>query len=429
MAAALGFAFLLALMFGGVPIAFAMTLAGFVGFGFVVGWQPALHMMSQVVHDSTLSYTFSVLPLFILMGNFVARSRLAADLFVAADAWVGHRRGGLAEATIWACGGFAAVCGSSAATSATMVHVALPSMRKRGYADTLSLGTIAAGGTLGILIPPSGIMLLYGIATGTSVPALFAAGVIPGIIACLLLAGTVRILTWRNPALAPAGARATWPDRLATLWQVWGVIALFALIMGGILGGVFTATEGGGIGAFGALLFALHRRALDWKSFVGILIQTGVTSAMIFAILFGAFVFATFVEVSGAPKLLGGLVRNLSIDPTVVMLAIIVIYILLGVILEEISMMFLTLPLFFPLVTQLGYDPVWFGIILVIVIELGMITPPIGINLFVIKAMVPETTQGQMLEAILPFTYALVVLLVLLLAFPELVLYLPRLIL
>lgn len=302
-------------------------------------------------------------------------------------------------------------------------------LRRGGYADVLSLGTLTSGGTLGILIPPSGILLLYGILTGTSVPALFAAGIVPGIAAVLLLTLTIRLMTWRNPSLGPPGPPASWAIRFGILRRVWGVVGLFALIMGGILGGVFTATEGGGIGAFGALLFALWRRALTWRALAELLVETSITSAMIFAILFGAFVFATYVELSGAPRLLGGFVNGLQLSPTAVMLAIIAIYIVLGIVLEEISMMFLTLPVFFPLVTQLGYDPVWFGVLLVVVIQLGMITPPIGLNLFVVKAMVPEATMPVMLRATLPFACALVLLMLALLALPGMALYLPRLIL
>jgi C4-dicarboxylate transporter DctM subunit len=420
------FLLLAVLMFGGMPIGFAMLASGYVGFSLFVGWEPGLHMVGQTIQDSTVSYTLSVLPLFILMGNFVARSRLADDLFAAADAFVGHRRGGLAHATVLACGGFAAVCGSSAATAATMVKVALPAMRARNYDDALSLGAIAAGGTLGILIPPSAILLLYGIATETSVPLLFAAGILPGIVAIMLLAATIFIWVAIKPELGPAGPRVGWKARRQSLAGVWGVVLLFALIMGGILGGVFTASEGGGIGAFGALLFALWRRAISWTELLDVLVETAVTSAMIFAIVFGAFVFSNFVVVSGVPGQLGEFVRSLNVSPIFVMLIIIVIYALLGVVLEEVSMMLMTLPIFFPIVTGLGFDPIWFGVVLVVVVELGMITPPIGINLFVIQALVPGVTMRTLLIATTPFSVALLVLLVLLVFFPQMALVIPR---
>jgi C4-dicarboxylate transporter DctM subunit len=426
MTAIAGFLVLFALAFAGVPLAFSLTAVGFAGFAYIVDIEPAFHMAGQVVHSAALSYTFSVLPMFILMGNFVARSRLADDLFVAAEAFVGHRPGGLARATVLACGGLAAVCGSSIATAATMVNVALPAMRKRGYDDGLAGGAIAIGGTLGILIPPSAVLLLYGIITQTDVIRLFAAGIVPGILAVTLHNLAIRVIVRLNPALGPAGPRVAWPERWVALGRVWGIIALFVLVMAGILGGAFTATEGGAIGAFGAFLFALLRKTMNRKILLEVLIETGLTSAMIFAIVFGALIFANFVEVSGLPTQLGQWLSQLAWPPYAVMIAILLLYILLGCLLESVSMIFLTVPLFFPLVMQLGYDRVWFGIILVIVIELGLIHPPLGMNLFVIKAMVPNMRMSTMVWGVLPFVGTLMLLLALVFAFPQLALWLPR---
>lgn len=426
MSAAFGFLVLFALAFAGVPLAFCLTAVGFVGFAWIVDIEPAFHMAGQVVQSSALSYTFSVLPMFILMGNFVARSRLADDLFVAAEAFVGHKPGGLARATVLACGGLAAVCGSSIATAATMVNIALPAMRKRGYDDGLASGAIAIGGTLGILIPPSAVMLLYGIITQTDVIRLFAAGIVPGVLAIILHNLAIHVIVRVNPALGPAGPRVEWRERWVALTRVWGIIALFVLVMAGILGGAFTATEGGAIGAFGAFLFALWRRAMNRRVLLDVLIETGLTSAMIFAIVFGALIFANFVEVSGLPTRLGQWLAQLAWPPYAVMIAILVLYVALGCMLESVSMIFLTVPLFFPVVMQLGYDRVWFGIILVIVIELGLIHPPLGMNLFVIKAMVPNMRMSTMVWGVLPFVGTLMLLLALVFAFPDLALWLPR---
>ena len=307
-----------------------------------------------------------------------------------------------------------------------MVRVALPAMRARNYDDKLSLGVIAAGGVLGILVPPSGLMLLYGIATQTSVPALFAGGVLPTFVAVILLSITVQVWTAWQPELGRPGPKADWSERWRTLKATWGVILLFTVVLGGILGGAFTAAEGGGIGAFGAFLFALWRRVLSWKTFVEILVETGLTAATLFTIVFGAFVFANFVEVSGLPTMLGQFVESLNYRPSIIMFVIIVLYILLGIVLEEISMMLLTMPLFFPIAVHLGYSPVWFGIVLVIVVGLGMIHPPFGLNLFVIKAQVPSVSMRTLLIATTPFVVSLIALLIVLLLVPELVTALPR---
>lgn len=429
MAAAVGFLVLFALAFIGVPLAFALTAVGFIGFAVLVDIEPAVHMVAQVVHTSTLSYTFSVLPMFILMGNFVAKSRLADDLFLAAEAFVGHRPGGLARATVIACGAIGSVCGSSVATAASMVNVAIPAMRRRGYDDRLATGAIAVGGTLGILIPPSAVMLLYGILTQTDQVALMAAGMIPGFLAIALHNGAIRVMVALNPGLGPAGPMVPWKERWRVLGRVWGIVALFFGVVGGILGGVFTATEGGAIGAFGAFVFALMRGAIDRQGLMDVLIETGVTTAMIFAIVFGALTFANFVEVSGLPTELSTWLNSLSWPRDLVMAGILALYILLGCLLESVSMMFLTVPIFFPVVVKLGYDPVWFCICLVIVIELGLVHPPLGLNLFVIKAMVPGMKMSTMVWGILPFLVTLTLLLAAVFLFPQLSLWLPSVLL
>ncbi|MFO0989346.1 MAG: TRAP transporter large permease [Alphaproteobacteria bacterium] len=425
--AGLGFAALFGLLAIGVPLGFAMAVVGFVGFGVLVSFEAASYSIGQIVFDNVMNYGFSVLPLFILMGNFVARSRLAEELFAAAEAFVGHRRGGLAQATILACGGFSSVCGSSVATAATMVKIALPPMRKRGYADSLATASIAAGGTLGILIPPSTVTVIYGILTGTDIGKLFAAGIIPGAVAVVLLLGAVSLATLRRPEIGPSGPRRSWPERLGALRKTWGIVALFALVMGGIYFGIFTATEAAGIGAAGAFLFVILRRLLDFAMLKRTLIETARTTAMMFVILFGALAFSNFIEAAGLPTALSRWIAGLDVPPLVVILVIVAIYLVLGCALESISMVLLTVPIFFPIVTGLKYDPIWFGILVVVVTEISMITPPVGLNIFVINAMAPEVPTGAVIRGLVPFVGAEIALVLVLMAVPGLATWLPSL--
>ncbi|HTJ05889.1 MAG TPA: TRAP transporter large permease, partial [Caldimonas sp.] len=418
---------MLALSFLRVPIAFAMGLVGFLGLWWMRGLGPSMASVTTVVYESGFQYTLSVVPLFILMGNFVTRAGMSKELYRAAYTFVGHLRGGLAMATVLACAGFGAICGSSIATAATMTKVAYPSMRDHGYSDELSVGAICSGGTLGILIPPSTIMVIYGIMTETGIGKLFAAGVLPGIVATVLLCGAVRYITWRNPAAGPAAERSGWPERLKALKDVWAVVALFVIVMGGIYGGVFTATEGAGIGAFGAFCFALARRVLDWKGLLGVLIESARTTSMLFVILVGALVFANFVNYTTMPDDLKALVSRYQISPMTVMVGICVIYVLLGTAMEELSMILLTVPVFFPLVVHLGFDPVWFGIIIVVVVMIGLISPPVGMNMFVVKNMLPSVSTATIFRGVTPFVFAEVALLAVLVAFPSISLILPRL--
>jgi len=349
----LGFAVMMALAFGRVPIALAMGLTGFGGLAILKGMNPAMASVAATVWESGFQITLSVIPLFILMGNLVTKAGMARELYQAAHTFVGHLRGGLAMATIMACGGFGAICGSSIATAATMTKVAYPSMREVGYTDELATGAIAAGGTLGILIPPSTIMVIYGIMTETSIGRLFAAGVLPGIVAIVLLCLAVQFICWRNPAAGPRDRRATWRERFAAIRDIWGVVVLFAVVMGGIYGGIFTATEGAGIGAFGAFVFALVRRVLTWKILLEVLVESARTTSMLFMILIGALIFANFVNYTSMPRDLLDFVSRYQVSPITVMIAICVIYVVLGTAMEELSMILLTVPIFFPLVVSL----------------------------------------------------------------------------
>jgi tripartite ATP-independent transporter DctM subunit len=425
--ALLGFVAIFGLALLRMPLAFSMGLVGVVGIGLTRGWMPALASTAQVVQETGFAYTLSVIPLFILMGNFVARAGLAHELFHAAYTFIGHRRGGLAHATIAACAGFGAICGSSIATAATMSKVAYPSMKKLGYSDALSTGVIASGGTLGIMIPPSTIMVIYGIVTETHIGKLFAAGVIPGILTAILLMVAVVIMTSRDPEHAPAGEKFTWAQRMEALRGIWGVLLLVIVVLGGIYGGIFTATEGAGMGAAGAFLFAWARKALTWDILISILVESARTTGMLFTLLIAATVFANFVNFTTMPGDLKEWITHLGLSPIMVVGAMMVIYIILGTVMEELTMVLLTIPLFFPIVVQLGFDPVWFGVLIVMVIQIGLISPPVGMNLFVLNTLLPKVGLGTIFRGCWPFVAMQVVTLAILLFFPSLSLYLPSL--
>ena len=423
--ALLGFGAVFVLALLRVPLAFAMGAVGFVGLGVVRGWAPTMANAAQVVYDTGFAYTLSVVPLFILMGNFVARAGLAHELFRAAHAFIGHLRGGLAHATVIACAGFGAICGSSIATAATMSKVAFPPMKQLGYADYLSAGVIAAGGTLGIMIPPSTILIIYGIVTETSIGKLFAAGVVPGIVCALLLMACVAWIAWRDPAAGPAGERASWRERFAALRDVWGTVVLVVVVLGGIYGGVFTATEGAGIGASGAFVFALARRALSWRILFQVLVESARTTAMLFTILIAATMFSSFINFTTMPGDLRDWILEMGLSPLMVVGAMMAIYVLLGTIMEELSMVLLTIPVFFPIVTGLGFDPVWFGVLIVLVVQIGLISPPVGMNLFVLNALLKDVALGQIFRGVWLFVVALCVALFVVLEVQPLALWLP----
>ena len=469
--ALIGLLAMMALALVRIPIALSMGIVGIVGYAYMRDWNwaPARAMVQTQIYETGRNYTLSVIPLFILMGNFVTRAGMSQDLFRTAYGFVGHLRGGLAMATIVGCAGFGAICGSSIATAATFARVAYPSMKKFGYADYLATGAIAAGGTLGILIPPSTIMVIYGIMTQTNIGKLFAAGILPGILATILLCVAVQYITWRDPAAGPRGERVSWRERLATLEGLWAfalvgialavatklkwldsddaaiigaivvfglslrykgvssVIALFVLVMGGIYGGVFTAIEGAAVGAFGAMIFALARRTLTWTTLYASLVESARTTSMLFLILIGALVFAEFVNITTMPGDLKNLVSRYNLHPILVVAFIMVIYVVLGTAMEELSMILLTVPVFFPLIVHLGLDPIWFGILIVVVVEIGLISPPVGMNLFVLNTMLPHVPTRTIFRGVLPFMAADCIRLAILVAFPIISLYLPSL--
>lgn len=452
-----------------LPIAFAMTIAGFVGLAVLRGTDVAIASSTAVVYETGFSYSLSVVPLFVLMGNFVTQAGMSEELYRAAYAFIGHRRGGLAMSTVLSCAGFAALSGSSLATAATMSKVAMPSMRKYGYSDALATGSIAAGGTLGILIPPSVIMIIYGIMTKTNIGELFAAGILPGLLGVVCYLGAIFYTTSVDRKSGPPGERLGWKERLEAIRGigtfclaavilvsavavgllsddhagvvgaasvaifslvfrgVMSVIALFALVMGGIYGGIFTPTEAAGVGAACSFLFALVRRTLTFRIAVHTIVDAAITTAMLFMVLIGALIFANFMNYTNMPQELRAFVAGLNVGAIWIYIVILIVYIFLGCVLEGLSMILLTIPIFFPLVVHLGADPVWFGILVVMIVEISLITPPIGMNVFVIRTILPEIPIGTLYKGVLPFVVADIVRIALIIAFPAIVLFLPNL--
>jgi len=416
---------MLLLIFMRVPVAFAMALVGFVGLGLLRNWSSAYAMAGAVVYESGFQYLLSVLPLFILMGNFVTQSRMSRELYNAAHALLGHRRGGLAMSTVLACGGFGAICGSSLATAATMAKVAYPEMRRLGYSEELATGSIAAGGTLGILIPPSIIMVVYCLLTEQSIGKMFAAGVLPGLVAvgCYMLA--VSWVVRRNPSAGPKGQRSTWPQIRTALARVWAVLALIGMLMGGIYAGVFTPAEAAGIGAFLGFAFAAARGALSWPSFVEVVVESAKTTGMIFMVMIGALMLANFINFTSLPQDLLDAVDHFHVNPLVVIVIMCLIYIVLGCVLESMSMILLTVPVFYPLVQALGFDLIWFGVLVVTVTEISFITPPFGMNVFVLRGVLPQVSTPTIFRGVMPFVVGDFVRLSILILFPAISLYLP----
>lgn len=408
-----------------VPIALALGFVGLAGYALLNGTTPAISMVMAVTQDATLTYPMIVLPLFILMGNLVAGAGVSYDLFRAAQVLIGRRRGGLAMATVLTSGGFGAICGSSVATAATVGRVAIPAMRRLGYADSLSAAAVAAGGTLGILIPPSVLLVVYGIATQTHIGMLFAAGVIPGLIGIAGYLLAVKYSVWRCPDLAPNVAEINRASLGPLLVSLWPVVAIFGVVMGGIYTGLFTTVEASGIGASAAFLFALTRHSLKLPQIYEILVDTAKTSAMMFAIILGAAIFGELINQTGVHHALVELVSSDGVSPFWVITIMMLVYLVMGCVLESLSIMLLTIPIFFPVVVALGFDPIWFGIFMVVAVEIGLITPPIGVNLFVIRSVVPDIPMRQIISGVVPFIVVDLFRIVLIAAVPAFSLWLP----
>jgi tripartite ATP-independent transporter DctM subunit len=423
--AILGFVALFVLMLLRVPVGIAMGFVGVVGFGYSADWWPALKLLAQSPMRTATSAEFAVIPLFLLMGALASTSGMSRELFRASNTFLGHLRGGLGIATIAACGGFAAICGSSVATAATFSTVAYPEMRRHGYPQSFATGVIAAGGSLGIMIPPSTVLAVYGLITEQDIGKLFIAGIVPGLLAVAMYIVTINIIGVVRPGFLPATPRHSWKERLDSLRDVWAVLLLFIFILGGLYGGVFTATEAGGAGAGGAFIIAMLRRRLTAKAFWQSCVETVRTTAAVFTILIGALIFGYFLTITQTPQKVTELLTSLGLGPYGVLTIIMLMYLVLGCVMDAMAMIILTVPIVFPVIKQLGFDPIWFGVIIVMTVELGLIHPPVGMNVFVIKSVVKDVKLSTVFYGVMPFVITDIIRLIILIAFPILALWLP----
>ncbi|MGX1305411.1 C4-dicarboxylate transporter DctM subunit [Amorphus suaedae] len=424
--AVLGFVGLFALIALRVPIGFAMGLAGVAGFAAVNGLSPGLNLLMNSPLRTASDYTLSVIPMFVLMGVFASASGMSRELFRANRAWFGHLKGGTAISTILACGGFAAINGSSVATAATMTTVALPEMRRAGVDPGLAAGTIAAGGTLGIMIPPSVTMLIYGILTEQDIAKLFMAGILPGALGILFYVAVLRTIAATRPDLCPVGSRTAWRERLDSLKDIWATLLLFTVIIGAIYGGLVTVTEAAGFGATGAFLIGVMRGRLGPQQIVNCLIEALRTTASIFVIAIGAYLFGYFLTITQTTQALSEFLVSLPVGPHATLALILLVYILLGAVMDELAIILLTVPIIFPVIVSLGFDPIWFGVIIVMTVTLGLVTPPVGMNVFVINSIARDVPLTKIFKGVAPFIAVDLVRLFLLCAFPWLALVIPR---
>jgi C4-dicarboxylate transporter DctM subunit len=425
--AIIGFVCLFALILLRVPVGMAMGLVGVTGYASVVGLSPALKMVGLTSMRTVTDYTFGVIPMFMLMGAIVAQSGMSAELFRAANTMIGHRRGGLGLATIAACAGFAAISGSSVATAATFATVAYPEMRRHDYPRSFSTGVIAAGGTLGAIFPPSTVLAVYGLITQQDIGKLFVAGILPGVLAVAMYMATIAVIVWARPGFLPAGPRATWRERVLALSKVWASLLLFIFVIGGLYGGLFTPTEAGGVGACGAFLISVARGKLGWRGLREALLRATRTASAVFTVLIGALLFGYFLTVTGTPQKVTTFLTGLGLGPYGVLVLIMLMYLVLGCLMDAMAMIILTVPIVFPAITALGFDPIWFGIIIVMTVELGLIHPPVGMNVFVIKTAVEDVSFATIFRGVLPFIAADLLRLAILIAAPGIALWLPGL--
>ena len=427
----LGFAVLLVLLALRIPIGVAMLGVGMVGYVSIAGERALLSYLKTETYWRFSTETLSVVPLFILMGQFAAKAGLSQALFAAAYTWLGHFRGGIAMASVGACGGFGAISGSSLATAATMGQVALPELRRFNYSGALATGALAAGGTLGILIPPSVVLIIYAVMVEANVATLFQAAFIPGILAALGYILAIAIVVRINPEAGPAGPQATRAQKWGALLEIWPVLLIFLLVMGGIYAGFFTPTEGAGVGAVGTFLIAVTRGGMRLRGFIDALLGTAQTTAMIFLILLGAAIFNAFLGFSQLPIAAADFFGNSGLSAFTILLGMIVLYIVLGFVMDSLSMIFLTVPIFWPIIAGLdfGMDPeetkLWFGIITLIVVEMGLITPPVGLNVFIINSMARDVPMIETFKGVIPFFASDIIRVAILIAFPVITLILP----
>ena len=423
--AVIGFVSLFTLMLLRVPIGMALGLVGVTGFGYLTSMSPALKIVGHTTMRTVTDFNYAVVPLFLLMGAFATASGMSRELFRAANAFIGHLRGGLGIATILACGGFSAICGSSVATAATFSRVAYPEMRRFNYPESFSAGVIAAGGTLGILIPPSTVLAIYGIITEQDIGKLFIAGVIPGILAVAMYVATVSIIGWTRPGFLPSGPKSTWAERIDSIKSVWATLILFAFVIGGLYGGMFTATEAAGAGAGGAFVIGVVRGRLSGKQTLQCLLETTRTTAAVFTILIGALLFGYFLTITQPPQKVTAFLTGLGIGDYGVLSLILLMYLVLGCLMDALAIVILTVPIIFPLVKEMGFDPIWFGIIIVMTVELGLISPPVGMNIFVIKSVLEDIKISTIFFGVIPFILTDLIRLVILVMFPILATWLP----
>jgi len=423
--AIVGFVALFGLMLLRVPVGMAMGLVGVSGYAYLSGGGPALKLVGQTSMRTVTDYQFGVIPMFLLMGALVSTSGVSRELFRAANTFVGHRRGGLGLATIVSCGGFAAISGSSVATAATFSTVAYPEMRRYGYPQSFATGVIAAGGTLGAMLPPSTVLAVYGLITQQDVGKLFQAGIIPGLLAMAMYMVTIAVICRVRPNLLPTVPKASWAERVAGLKDVWAPLLLFVLVIGGLYGGIFTPTEAGGVGACGAFILGVLRGKLGRKEIRASLLQATRTAAAVFTVLIGALLFGYFLTITQVPQKVTEFLTGLGIGTYGVLALIMLMYLVLGCLMDAMAMIILTVPIIFPVVTQLGFDPVWFGVIIVMTVELGLIHPPVGMNVFVIKSVVHDVTFSSIFKGVLPFIATDILRLVILIVFPVIALWLP----
>ncbi len=421
----IGLFFLFVLLASRMQVGFAMALIGFAGFVYLNSWESGMAVLGLESFKTGSSYALSVIPLFILMGQFANYSQMGADIYKMVYRWIGFLPGGLAMATIGACACFAAISGSSLATAATMGMVALPEMKRFNYADALATGCIAAGGTLGILIPPSTVLIIYGILTETPISALFIAGILPGLFLSLLFICAIFILTRIRPDHGPAGPVFSFKQKIYALKDTWGLVTLFVVVVGGLYTGWFTPTEAAGVGAFGAFSITIIKRRLTWNNLTGSLSETVKTTAMVFGILIGANILQYFLTISQIPDQLSTWVVSLGLSRWVVMSILVIIYIVLGCFMEGLSIMILTIPIVFPIILDLGFDPIWFGIIITLVMEMSLITPPVGVNVFVLAGVTKDIPMYTIFRGVFPFWAAMLICIFFLMIFPQIALFLP----
>jgi len=421
----IGLVILIVVLFSRMPVGFVMALLGLMGFSYMVSLEAGLSLLAKDILDIFGSYSLTVVPLFVLMGQLAFHAGISRRLYDSAYRFMGHWPGGLAMATIGACAGFAAICGSTNASAATMATVALPEMKRYHYDMKLATGTVAAGGSLGILIPPSVIFIIYGIMTEQSIGKLFVSGILPGVLLASLFILTIYVWTRLRPNLGPRGPRASLKEKLQSLSGVLEMLIIFSLVMGGLFKGFFTPTEAGAIGAFCTLLLAMIRRQMNWRGFVQSLAETTRISCMVLVIVTGATVFGHFLAITRIPFELAGWVQGLPLPPWGIMGVIIFIYLVGGCFMDSLALILLTIPIFFPVAVSLGYDPIWFGVIIVMVTEMGVITPPVGVNVYVVSGVAKDVPLDVIFKGIFPLLLALIVAVILMVLFPQIALFLP----